>query len=300
MSSRVASISIACLLAGCETPPTPLRDVGPIDATDRREVPRSMSFLLTHFEHATGPAQDGTVNGLDLDDRVTIGDPETRDCRDRHADRRSPRGEDGVDNQVVADVLPYVLAMGGELTGDPQTDYDAPIVSGERLHVVRVSDIDDPSDDPDVRVEVLAVERPGCGGEACPLGEVAVDEVFLDRGMSLADVRGTITDGHVRFSLASYFVEGPSVPTPLHDVVVDLEIDAQGGANGALGGGLDIEEMVSHAAALMPIIDPSGYDAYYERLRQFSDLSPSASDPTICDRVSMAFELEAVRVVVPR
>lgn len=294
---RSTWIVLALVVAGCETTPTPLRDVGPVDATDRREAARSMSFLLTHFEHPIGPADDGTVIGLDLDDRVSPGDAAATDCRDRHPDRRSPLGVEGVDSQVAAAVLPYVLEI-GVLTEDPATVFDEPIASGLRLHVVRVGELDDLVDDPDVRVEVLAVERPGCGGATCPLGALEEGEVFVDRGMRIADVRGAIVGGRLRFSLASYLVDSVTIGTPMHDVRVDVAL-GEHGLTGVMAGGLDVGELVGWSTRFMTFVDPSGYDMYYELYWRFSDLSPSTADASICDRLSVAFEVEAVRVFVP-
>ncbi len=116
--------------------------------------------------------------------------------------------------------------------------------------------------------------------------------------MSIADVRGVIIEGHLRFSLASYFVAGPVISTPLHDVVLDVAIDEHG-VSGVMGGGVDIEELVAFSSSIMPVIDPTLVEGQYAHLRGFSDLSPRAADPSICDRISMAFELEAVRITLP-
>jgi len=63
---------------------------------------------------------------------------------------------------------------------------------------------------------------------------------------------------------------------------------------------MDIAEQVALARSIMsPPIDPSGDDGLWTLYRGFSDLSPSPSDPSICDRISAGLELEAVRVFVP-
>lgn len=298
MRARASVLVFTLAIAGCGTSPTPLRDVGPVDATERTEAARSLSFLLTHFGHPAGPFADGTVMGVDLDERVSAGDAEAGDCRDRHPDRRSPLGVDGVDNQVFAAILPYARERGGVITSDPQRASDEPILSGARLHVVRVGELDDLRDDPDVRVEILVVERPGCGGATCPLGEVTEGEVFVERARPIADVRGTIVDGRLRFSFASYLVDSEAIGTPIHDARVDVAIDEHG-LEGAIGGGLDVDELVAWSTRFMECIDGSCYEQSRELHRTFSDLSPSPLDPAICDRISVGLEVEATRVFVP-
>jgi hypothetical protein len=160
--------------------------------------------------------------------------------------------------------------------------------------VLRIGDLDDLVDDPDVRVELLVVRRLGCA-DVCPLGEVHEGDLFVERETPLADVRGAITSGRLRFGLEWYLVYGPTIGPSLHDVIVDVAIDGHG-LEGLIGGGVDIDQLISWA--LPPPI--GGYsDAKYEFLRRFSDLSPSPRDPSICDHISAGLELEAVRVFVP-
>ncbi len=292
MRPQASVLVFTLALAGCGTSPTPLRDAGPVDATDRTEVARSMSFLLTHFEHTRTPSADGTVIGVDLDDRVSAGDAEAADCRDRHADRRSPLGVDGVDNQVLAGFFPYAIEHGWLRSGEPEATFDESIASGARLHVVRVGELEDLVDDPEVRVEILVVARPDCEVATCPLGELREGEVFVERAMPLADVRGAIVDGRLRFSLASYLVDDEA--TPLHDAILDLVIGERG-LSGVIGGGLDIQEINDLNARITPHPPPVESSLLWD----FSDLAPSATDPSRCEQISMALELEAVRVFVP-
>ncbi len=297
---RAAALSTVLALSACEAGTMARVDTGPPDATSLREPRRSATYLLVHFGHGRGPEGDGTVAGLDLDGRESAGDLDTTDCRDRHADRRSPSAVEGVDNQLVAEVVPFILENGAVPEDfSPETGFDARIFSGERLHALRVGELDDLVDDPDVRVEILVVERLGCGGALCPLGEVSERDVFVDRAMPVANGRGAIRGGRLRFTIPSYPLDGPTLTTALHDVVLDVAIDEHH-LDGVIAGGIDIAEQVALARSIMSLpIDPSGDDGLWTLYRRFSDLSPSPSDPSICDRISAGLELEAVRVFVP-
>ncbi len=267
--------------------------VGP-DTDEPRELARSATFLVTHLELQRGPDQGGRVVGLDLDGQISSGDPAARDCRDRHADRTSPTGLEGVDNQMVVGLVPLFL----ELDPSLELDLDAPIQSGTRLHAVRVTELDDTTNDPSVRVEVMLVERAGCDASPCPLGEVQVGDAFVDRGMSIAsDLAGSIEEGRLRFAMPRYaFLEG-AIWFDLSDVVVEVTMDDEG-LEGAMAGAQMIERIFEIADAIMTSIKPPDHTMQRMMLRQHSDLSPSADDPSVCDAISFGLSLEATRVFV--
>jgi len=271
-----------------------LHDASVADADEPREVPRSATFLITHLELARGPDEAGAVVGVDLDARVSPGDAMATDCRDRHADRRSPLGTEGVDNQLVVTLVPLILEF-TEL--DLANGFDAPIESGERLHAIRVTELDDLANDPDVEVEVLVVERLRCFGGVCPPGEIVVGDLFVDRRMPIvSDLPGAIVEGRLRFELPTFAAAGP-IGILLREVVVEVAVD-EAGLEGVIAGAYAIEDVITFAVSFSSI-KPPDYTMLRMRLQGFSDLSASPSDASLCDALSSAMTVEAVRVFVP-
>lgn len=291
-----SGLALAAVLAacGCDPPATMAPDASAPDADEPRELPRSATFLITHLELARGPDADEAVAGLDLDARVSPGDAMAADCRDRHADRRSPLGARGVDNQLVAGVVPRVLEF-AEV--DLEHGYDAPIESGERLHAIRVTELDDLASDPDVQVEILVVERLRCFGGVCPPGEIREGDLFVDRRMPIAqELPGAIVEGRLRFELPSFLASGP-IPVALGDAVIEVAIDEHGLA-GVIAGAYAIEDVLRFADASMTIKPPDHtmLIAFFESV---SDLSPREGDSSVCEAISSAMTMTAVRVFVP-
>jgi len=295
-------LALAAVLAVCAcdapamvAPDGNLYDASVADADEPRELPRSATFLITHLELARGPEEDGAVEGIDLDARASLGDAMAADCRDRHPDRQSPLGVPGVDNQLVVGLVPLILEFA---TLDLEHGFDAPIASGERLHAIRVTELDDLTSDADVQVEILVVERLRCFGGVCPPGEIPVGDLFVDRRMPIVrDLPGAIVEGRLRFELPTFAAAGP-IGILLREVVVEVAIDEHG-LEGVIAGGYAIEDVITFADSGALSIEPPDYTMLRMMLQGFSDLSPSPGDASVCDSISAAMSVDAVRVFVP-
>lgn len=288
----------ACEVGGAIAPDSDIPDAQASDTNEPREVPRSASFLITHLEVQRGPDQGGEVIGLDLDGRVSAGDAMASDCRDRHADRESPLGVTGVDNQLVVALVPMLLEFTPSL--DLEQGLDAPIVLGERLHAIRVTELDALDDDPEVRVEVLTVERPGCFGGVCAPGEIHAGDTFVDRRMSLArDVPGAIVEGRLRFALPRFVWVSETLWLDLTDVIVEVAV-GEDDLVGVIAGAFTIDAIFDIADTLMPTIMPPDHSMQRALFERSTDLSPSSSDPSVCGAFSSAMTVEATRVFVPQ
>lgn len=287
----------ACEVSGAVAPDAGTRDATVVDTNEPRELPRSASFLITHLELQRGPDQGGEVIGLDLDGRVSAGDAMASDCRDRHPDRESPLGATGVDNQLVVGLVPMLLELVPDI--DWENDLDQTIDSGESLHAIRVTELDDVANDPDVRVEVLVVARPGCTDAMCPPGEIHAGDVFVDRGTPIAsDLAGAVVDGHLRFTMPRFAWISPTIPFDLADGVIDVAVDDDG-LEGVIAGAYAIQTLLDLADQLMPSIMPPDHTMLRMHFQTFSDLLPSPEDASVCDAISTGMSVEATRIVVP-
>jgi hypothetical protein len=298
MSAR--TLAMAMLLASsaasaCDAATTAMPDAYAPDTDEPREVPRSAAFLITHVEIQRVTNVEEPVIGIDLDDRVTTGDDMAADCRERHADRVSPSGVVGVDNQLAVSVMPLIGDFFGDF--DPEQDFDEPIESGEQLYAIRVSELDDLVNDPDVVVAVQHVVTPGCDEPPCPPGEVAPRAVFhASREVPIAsDLRGAIVEGHLRFELPMLPLGG-RVPLLLEDLVVDVSVGEDALA-GTMAGEYPFWALMQLTDSILPPpitpMDPTPFQ------RRVADLHPSERDASLCDGVSSALTIEATRILLP-
>lgn len=298
MSARsivVATLLASCTASACDAPTVAMPDAYAPDADEPREVERSAAFLLTHVGIQRVTDAEEPVVGIDLDDRVTTGDEMAVDCRERHADRVSPSGVVGIDNQLAVAVMPPFVDFFTDF--DPESDFDEPIDAGEQLYAIRITELDDLVDDADVVVAVQHVTASGCDEGPCPLGEVRPRAVFhLDLEPPIAsELPGSIVEGHLRFELPMLSLSG-RVPLLLEDLVVDVVVSEEE-LGGTMVGEYPFSALLQLTESILPPpigpLDPTPFQ------RRVADLHPSDRDASLCDGISSALAIEATRILLP-
>ena len=269
-------------------------------ATDVGPAPSELTFVLGDYDLPSlpgGPTFD-EAPGLNLDGRVSL-DGSGSTCEDYTIDLRSPRGDVGVDNQLVASLASLFESLFGSGTLEEQLDGD--VASGERLIAVQVRDLDDWIDDTSVTVDLFLVAPEGCADVCAPDGGVvSVEGRWIRRGEVIAsDLDGEIVDGRLRVAIESFPMSFPSGgPAPLvltiRRAILEADVTPTALEGGVIAGGFVLEETVDALERIMPGIGETARGI----LRDYADLKPSATDPTYCDELSAGMGFTAPRGTV--
>lgn len=191
---------------------------------------------------------DGTVSeGFDLDGRVSDGSDRLSCGR---ADFTTPDGVRGIDNQV-ARLVPLVEAQAGGVRLD---DILATAVNnGQMLLALELDGLDDERNDPCVTVQLRPLMgTPSLGTD----GRIEVGQTFDARTDGVVSrveggriVDGVLDAGPAEIALPVTILDASFV-LHVHDALIHFEIDEEGNFSGALGGGVDIEEMITVSQSL--------------------------------------------------
>lgn len=287
-------------MMGCPSdPPASTTDGGTVTGTDGGTTttdPVSVTYIIGQISIPDGPA-DGVTPGFNLDDKVSAGDDDGDTCEDFAADYRNASGETGVDNQLVGEIVSVLGSFGGDV--NIQATLDEQITSGSLLIALRVSDINDFTNDSSVKLDIFLVDPAGCDESPCPVeGGVVADAEWIRRASTPAlasnldaSITGGVLAGGPLDLPISFTVSGNEITLTIRRARVGGNISATRIANGNIGGELLLDEVVS-------IIDDLDLGVSGETVRGvlggYADLSPSAADPLICDSISAGIGFGAV------
>ena len=289
---NVSSIALSLALLGCngssENPDTGAS--GLCDGGGGEEILVSSGIRFAR-------AADGISDGFDLDGEVTTpGGPSGCGV----ADFVSPAGTPGVDN-AMARMLPALEATEAQAI---EALVHASVNSGDLLFVWRLSDLEDPWNDPCVRLELFrgkGVPLVGNDGRLLPGQTIA-----LDPDIPPVEVAATLTEGvleardmaiHLPIQIFQAFIEFDLIHTQVRFRRADTEtltvdrfgtttVMPEGSFAGLFGGGVA-------TSTLQAIADGENVDGALGGLvggllALNSDLEPQA-DGT-CAAVSVTFE----------
>ena len=236
--------------------------------------------------------EGGICEGFDLDSTVTL-DGESTGCG--IADYASLDGTTGVDNAFAA-MLPTLESTEAAAV---ESLVQATIASGGLLLTTRLTDLDDPMNDPCVNVEILrAVGTPVLGND----GYILPWQTFsVDDSVEVASVQGVaLVDGVIE-------AHGLTIrlPISIFDVSLDLVLNdasirlshGRPDNTGFLEDGWDVlmaggvESSSIQEVADSPNVDDALSGLVAALLAANVDLAPENG---VCTQLSMTFQVEAI------
>jgi hypothetical protein len=203
--------------------------------------------------------------------------------------------EEGVDNQLASPFLADVLDMYIPL----QSEVDA----GNNLVLVEVSGVNDAAllNDTCVAVTLLRGTLPGAATlEHDGNGRLAAGQAFhLDRESPLLVAQGQLTNGRVLLGSVpltlTLSLEGASIDFPFDPAWMTFTLTESALAVGILGGGSDLETLVSALGAYLETLDVP-LEVVRAFLAPLADLEPDENSES-CTAISLALVFEAVTAV---
>jgi hypothetical protein len=196
----------------------------------------------------------GTAAGFDLDDRVTT-KPEDETCG--KVDLVGPNGEQGIDNQLALFVPEIEKRVGNAVDGIIQ----GAINDGRLLIMLDLANIDDTQKDACVNMDVkLAEGKPLLGTDGVVEAWQTFDLRKVDQKISKAR-NGKFNNGV--FEIGPFDLHIPiaifdvSFMIHMRNAKVRFKLDANGDAEGLLGGGISIDEIadgVQNGAGVADIV----------------------------------------------
>ncbi|MBM4267445.1 MAG: hypothetical protein FJ144_12675 [Deltaproteobacteria bacterium] len=183
----------------------------------------------------------GRIQGFDLDGLAsTNGAPVAGECR--HQDFTGPAGEPGVDYQLWRAIG---CIRGFQRGGIVQNVQDDAVINGEMTILLELSDIDDPRNDDEVRVQIFAsTDSPplGSDGKVLPYGSLDVHEEARFHSETAV---GRLVDGVLQAGpidlLLRLNIQIVDAELPLHDAWVRVELLPDGSARGQIHGYWPVE-----------------------------------------------------------
>lgn len=297
--SRAALLALASLaLAGCyeshdstSVPPPPgSPDAGP-DATRPPPPPPPPPGTNTYvIAQLRAPAADfgGTTVGANLDGMDSGMGSGALDatCEELQADFVSRYdGTRGVDN-AYGTLVPTLDGLLGETTVDEELR--AAIESGELLLLMQL--IGTPVNQ--VIIELGAASgglRTEADGSLSPNQSFfAIETIGVGMASQSGD-RVTVALGTLRAPLVPSLL--PVLPFgELDRAEMRFDVTSTGLTNGELAGAIDVETWVLALGGIMPGIE----DTIRSVLQSVADISPSVSEPQVCDQLSLGLDFRAV------
>ena len=241
---RALALLLCTLLAGCSS-----ADDDKPDCTTGQQ----QAYVITALAF-TREGPRGVAAGFDLDGRVST-KPEDQTCG--KLDLVGPNGEQGIDNQLALFVPEIEKRVGNAVDGIIQ----GAINDGRLLIMLDLANVDDTQKDACVNMEVkLAEGKPLLGTDGVVEAWQTFDLRRVDQKISKAR-EGKFENG--------VFETGPfdlHIPIAIFDVSfmihmrnakVRFKLDANGDAEGLLGGGISIDEIadgVQNGAGVADIV----------------------------------------------
>lgn len=255
--------------------------------------PVSVTYIIGEIA-IPAAAVDGVTPGFNLDGKVSDGTG-TATCEDAAPDFRNGSGETGVDNELVGTLIGLLRTLAGDL--NVQETVDEQVASGALLIALRVNDVNSFTTDPSVTLDLFLVDPEGCAESPCaPTGGVMANANWeaqagdpLASGLAASISGGVLSGGPLDLPLR-FTASDNEIELTIRDARVGGNISATGITNGNIGGELRIDDIVNLAEMIM---EGSGSVAR-SVLETNADLSPSATDPTVCESISAGIGFGAV------
>lgn len=265
---------------------------------------------VIRIERAT---DDGVAAGFNLDglDSGSGSVAVDSNCEEFNQDFRSELDPSrvGVDNAMqglvgIAEGLLDPMACPFDTTdGCINPTIRSRITEGTLLLLLEVSDVDSFTHDPSVSVSMWAAELQGGGRpELGADSRIAAEQIFEPGAVLGVSREAAIFRGRLRATFLSLDLSiGENLPTPPEshaNVEMRFDIDELALTRGQLGGEVAMDDVRLQAEPWLPdATDPTGFVRSF--LESFADLHPSDGDATLCEALSVGYELEAVRAARP-
>ncbi len=288
-------LAFAGALGGCAADP---RRAPPPDAwIDRAPGPPEIfTYVISGYDLPTMEPAPGlpTVGpGFDLDGKTSVENgPGT--CEDTRADFVSIRREPGVDNQLFSLSGYLDFAFGGHFAHSVSA-----FVEERRVVAIRVRDVNDPLEDPEVSVDVVVVEPTSCADGRCTRGPRPGDE-WLEVEPVANRIPAAIENERLRVALGDreiVFQPAPIAGMPrssmsltLHDAILSAVVGPDQLDEATLGGSISVGQVVEAGEQR----NPGTAEIARALLQDFADLRPSPTDPAACEMISAGFWFEVV------
>lgn len=254
-------------------------------------APPNYAFVMTEVSLIAAAEEDGSVRGLNLDDRVDD-EPAQETCN--KLDFTAPDGTPGIDNQLS--LFGPILGLFG---GDPEALVQGAINEGSLLVLVEFEGLDSFENDRDVTVRVHFGEGPTDVGND---GRLVPGQSFdIKPGTMSVEVRGVrLVDGHMDVrgfeTVLPVSVLDQRFDLPIFSGQLSLDFDAENGEiNGMLGGGLPTRTLIEDLILMIPGGEDVATIATLA-LTRMADLG--ANDEGGCDLVSTALTVHGVTAFV--
>ena len=237
-------------------------------------------------EDAPTPVGQGKVSeGFDLD-----GGNNGSSCA--HTEYKTAGGKSGIDNQIRR----LTACIRNVRDGRINEGRDNAILSGSAVTLVRVTGVDNNQNDPDVTVEFYkgrdSFVKDG-GGKPLPDATMRADK---NAKVFKAVTKGKIVDGVlITDPVDVRFMQNPS-DYYIRDARIQIKLNADGTAEGMLGGYFDMESFWDDWAR------NSGQGAYtcpalYKSMTKLADGHKDAKTGQ-CTALSVSFNIKAIRTFV--
>ncbi len=287
----LSGLALSSMMAlGCGSPNNTDAGMGGSDSPVPTMEPITQTYIVGAINIPEGPDAMERVPGFNLDGMNTDGNGVG--CVGGTVDFTSLAGEAGTDNQFVG-MLTGLLA-GFDL--DLQMSVNEQISSGALLLAMRVNDINSFSADSSVTLELFLVRQADCAMSPCPVtGGVMAGQAWRQDAVSLTPtpLSATITAGQLRGSVPAlplaFETDGMNIMLTIRNAQVGAGITATGLTNGAIGGALNIDEVLMIAETIMPGVSMTVRPI----LEGNADIEPTA-DPAICGAISVGIGFTAV------
>lgn len=225
---------------------------------------------------------DGRAAGFNLDGMVTDGSG--TDCVGASPDYISTNDmEPGTDNGLATLVPTLAMLLGG---GSLDATIQEQITEGSLILLMEVSDINSYNNDTSVSVQLFLGEVPGGGAPMTSGSGLAPGQTFTSTMALGSPVTGAIESGRLRVTtpllMLNIATDDFTVGLPIRMAQVRANITETGLTNGAIGGGLNVEDLAVAAEMIMAGLG----DTVRSVLGGVADLNPTA-DPMVCDSLSV-------------
>lgn len=249
-------------------------------------------ILISEMRMILGTEDDGTLRGMDLDDRVDdVASPET--CN--KLDGVAPDGTPGIDNQFS--ILGGLVVS--QLGGNADALIQSSINDGRLLILLELLDVDSLENDRNVTVRIHVGSGPvnvGTNGRPEPGQSFDISE--MSAPIEVRNAR--IVDGHIDITPFDINVNVDILQAmfflTLLESRIQLDLREDGSGSGMLGAGVDssmLVDIIANDEVLMPVLG-----AARAVLRGLGDLVPNEDGG--CDRVSVGIEIDVVPAFILR
>lgn len=267
------------------------------------EMPESQTYIVSTIdlpEAMGGSAAGYNLDGIDSGEGSTAGDANCEEFNQDFVNSVEP-DHVGVDNALqglvgtIEGLLDAGDCPGGTTEGCLGATLQSQINEGSLLLLMEVSGINDYSYDSEIQLQLFLGslpegETPDIGGD----GTIAPGGSYMTMQELGAPVTGDIFAGRLRAStdLLTITIDTGDFMLPLmiSNAEVRFDITADTLTNGQIGGYLQTEDIIEAAAMIMEGIE----ETVRSVVESVADVSPSASDPAICEAVSVGLTFGAV------